>query len=268
MKTNWNTKNINIRENSYLKLVEKIEKSDNKSTRYKGTIESMLLEFFGKTSKKKYMWKRATFKRLLIHVYNQKSYALLRDYNSVEVLHNISAFGNQLVRSIEDWERKSLDKEEQLRSLIRHCFAKYETPIFLENTFFGIDKKFMLWYIQLGKGKSVKDLSQMPISLTNKMAHKFKNAPSYFEANQALRFAQALGFGATMKTAKSIGFSELANINKSEEKFWTTVVEFFAKEKALSLEDEINILYVALTRAKNNMIIFKKNCKLLTFIWF
>ena len=31
-----------------------------------------------------------------------------------------------------------------------------------------------------------------------------------------------------------------------------------AKEKCLSLEDEINILYVALTRAKNNMIIFKK----------
>lgn len=31
-----------------------------------------------------------------------------------------------------------------------------------------------------------------------------------------------------------------------------------AKEKALSLEDEMNILYVALTRAKNNMIIFKK----------
>lgn len=31
-----------------------------------------------------------------------------------------------------------------------------------------------------------------------------------------------------------------------------------AKEKSLSLEDEINILYVALTRAKNNMIIFKK----------
>jgi len=30
------------------------------------------------------------------------------------------------------------------------------------------------------------------------------------------------------------------------------------KEKRLSLEDEINILYVALTRAKNNLIIFKK----------
>ncbi len=30
------------------------------------------------------------------------------------------------------------------------------------------------------------------------------------------------------------------------------------KEKALSLEDEINILYVALTRAKNNLLVFKK----------
>ncbi|MCP4970983.1 MAG: RecB-like helicase [Arcobacter sp.] len=33
------------------------------------------------------------------------------------------------------------------------------------------------------------------------------------------------------------------------------------KEKALSFEDELNILYVALTRAKNNLIIFKKEEK-------
>ncbi len=34
--------------------------------------------------------------------------------------------------------------------------------------------------------------------------------------------------------------------------------EALQKEKALSFEDELNILYVAMTRAKNNMIIFKK----------
>lgn len=33
------------------------------------------------------------------------------------------------------------------------------------------------------------------------------------------------------------------------------------KEKSLSMEDELNILYVALTRAKNNMIVFKKEEK-------
>lgn len=230
MKTNWNTKNKNIREHSYLKLVEKVDKAKNKPTRYKGTIETMLLEFFGKTSKKKYLWKRVTFKRLLIHVYNQKCYGLLRDYKSVAVLHNISTFGNQMIRDVENWKCNSLDKEEQLRSLIKYSFAMYQTPVFLENTFFEVDKKYMLWYIQLGKGKSVKELSQMPIHLTSKMAHLFKYAPDIFKPNQALRYAQAIGFGASLKTAKVIVFSQLSMINESEEKFWSNVVQFFAKE--------------------------------------
>ena len=45
---------------------------------------------------------------------------------------------------------------------------------------------------------------------------------------------------------------------KKAEKTVKDYEKALAKEKALSLEDEINILYVALTRAKNNMIIFKK----------
>jgi exodeoxyribonuclease V beta subunit len=54
---------------------------------------------------------------------------------------------------------------------------------------------------------------------------------------------------------------ELKNIFykiKGYENYNKQYKEAIAKEKALSLEDEINILYVALTRAKNNMIIFKK----------
>lgn len=237
MKTNWKKQNIEKSNSSYINLIEKIERAQNKPTRYSGTIETMLLEFFGKTSKKRYTWKREVFKGLLIHLYNQKCYALLRDYNSVAVLHNICSFGNQTVRNIEEWRRESFDKEQQLSSLIKFSFALYETPVFLENSFFGSDKKHMLWYIQLGKGRSIKSLSQMPITLTSKMAHEFKNAPAFFEANQALRYAQALGFGASIKTAKAIGFSRLSIINKSEEKFWATVVKFFAKEIDLSTND-------------------------------
>lgn len=266
MRTNWNTVNIENRESSFLKLVEKIDKAKNKPTRYKGTIETMLLEFFGKTSKKRYTWKREIFKRLLIHTYNQKCFALLRDYKSVEVLHNISAFGNQLVREVESWKRQSFDKEEQLRSLIRHSFALYETPIFLENTFFGVDKKYMLWYIQLGKGKSIKDLSQIPVNLTNRMAHEFKNAPAFFEPNQALRYAQALGFAASLKTAKTIGFSELARINKSEEKFWVTVVQFFAKETEVKAKDLNTILGYLMFRYGENKLFSMKGRTLNTLL--
>ncbi|WP_323669487.1 RecB-like helicase [Aliarcobacter butzleri] len=54
---------------------------------------------------------------------------------------------------------------------------------------------------------------------------------------------------------------ELKNIFykiKGYENFNENYKKAIDKEKKLSLEDEINILYVAMTRAKNNMIIFKK----------
>lgn len=54
---------------------------------------------------------------------------------------------------------------------------------------------------------------------------------------------------------------ELKNIFykiKAYENFNEDYKKAIDKEKKLSLEDEINILYVAMTRAKNNMIIFKK----------
>ena len=55
---------------------------------------------------------------------------------------------------------------------------------------------------------------------------------------------------------------ELKNIFykiKGYENFNKEYENAIKKEKALSLDDEINILYVAMTRAKNNMIIFKKS---------
>lgn len=45
---------------------------------------------------------------------------------------------------------------------------------------------------------------------------------------------------------------------KAYENYNSEYAKALAKEKALSFDDELNILYVAMTRAKNNMIIFKK----------
>ena len=236
METNNNLTSKAIRQGAYVELVEKIYREDNTPMRYNGSIESMLREFFSKTSKKKYLWKRNTFKQLLIHMYNQKCYALLRHYNSVEVLQRISAFGNHVSRPIEDWENSSGNEEVQLNTMIRHCFATYETPEFLERAFYSSEKKYMLWYVQLGKGKSVKHLSNMPIRLTNKMAHEFRNAPCFLNVNQALRYAQAIGFGASTKIARLIAYSRLSVIREDQEDFWATVVLFFSKEIDLNVD--------------------------------
>ncbi|WP_412987238.1 PcfJ domain-containing protein [Pontimicrobium sp. IMCC45349] len=237
MKTICNTQNRNIKHSSYLALVEAVFNENNKPQRYKGTVESMLREFFSKISKKRYTWKRETFKKLLIHLYNQKCYALLRSYNHVAVVHNISAFGNKIVRDIEDWENHYFNADEQVSSLLKFCFAQYETPPFLEQSFYYSHKLHMLWYVQLGSGKSVKNLSQLQVKLTNKMAHEFRNAPSYFAVNEALRYAQALGFGATKQAAKLIAYSRLSIIRDAQEDFWSTVVQFFAKVERLETNE-------------------------------
>ncbi len=237
MKTNWEIKNKNIEKGSYVKLVERIYNEKNQPTRYKGTIESMLREFFSKTSKKRHIWKRDVFKKLLIQLYNQKCYALLRNYNNVEVLHNISGFGDRIKRDIEGWRKDSIEEAELLSSIIKYCFALYETPKFLEQSFFINNKKQMLWYIQLGKGKSVKSLPNMPINLTVKMAHEFRNITCIMSVNAALRYAQALGFGASTKTAKIIAFSRLSIFREAQEDFWTSVVQFFSKEENLNTNE-------------------------------
>ena len=258
MKTNWNTPKTKNQPSAYVRLVEKIYQENNKPTYYKGTIASMLYEFFSKTSKYRYTWKRETFKSLLIHIYNQKGYGILRNYNTVAVLHNMSGFGDKLIRAVDTWENKFITPEEQLSSLIKHCFVVYKTPTFLENSFYGFNKKDMLWYIQLGKGKSIKELSKIPISLTSKMAHEFRNAPAFMTGNEALRYVQALGFGATVETAKVIGLSKLSFIKKEEEVFWSTVIRFFANEKNLKPESlEKMIDYLTVKYAENKKLSMK-----------
>ena len=259
MKTTWIIQNEQNQHSAYIKLVEKIDKQQNISVYYKGTIESMLLEFFSKTSKYKYTWKRATFKALLIHLYNQKCYALLRDYKSVEVLHKMSAFGDRMLRNVEDWENEYITKEGQLSALLKHSFTRYETPVFLENSFYGFEKKYMLWYIQLGKGKSIKELSQMPVQLTSKMAHEFRNAPAFLSANEALRFAQAIGYGASDKIAKVIALSELSVIKEGEEIFWAIVIMFLAKETSLKTQDINKVVDYLAFKYRENKLFSMKN---------
>ena len=58
---------------------------------------------------------------------------------------------------------------------------------------------------------------------------------------------------------EDINLNKIFYKNKNRETFDELYREAIKKEKELSLNDERNILYVALTRAKNNMIIFKKS---------
>lgn len=185
-------------------LVERAYREQNTFQGFEGTLESAVRVHFSRMSTQNHVWKRDAFRQLLLMMYAKKCYAVLRNPSYIEVLANISAFGNKTVRNMDDWTKDSLVAEGQLKSLIRHCFAKYEVPAFMENVFSGDRKVYMLWYIQLGRGDSVQQLAAFPVKFTAKMAHEFRQTPDDYTVGQAIRRAQAVGFGATTERAEAI----------------------------------------------------------------
>lgn len=211
-------------------LVETAYTERNTFPGFEGTLESAVKVHFSRMSAQNHLWKRDTFRQLLLMMYTKKCYAVLRNPSYIEVLANISAFGNKTVRDINSWTKDSLVAEGQLKSLIRHCFAQYEVPAFMENVFSGDSKVYMLWYIQLGRGDSVQNLCGFPVKFTARMAHEFRNTPGGYVIGKAIRRAQALGFGADAVRAEAIAWSSLSESFQHEE-FYASVVQFVVNVK-------------------------------------
>lgn len=198
---------------------------------YEGTLESVIRTHFAQMSTQHHLWKRETFRELLLQMHAKKCYAVLRNPGFIEVLANISAFGNKTIRPIAEWKKDSLVAEGQLASVIRHLFAQYEVPEFMENVFATGTKVQMHWYIQLGRGESVQKLSGFPVVFTGRMAHEFRNTPKHFSIEQAIRRAQAIGYGADVPMAEIIAWSGAVEQLQNQE-FRAAVIQFVVKSNA------------------------------------
>lgn len=122
---------------------------------------------------------------------------------------------------------------------MRHLFCKYKTPLFLDEAWIKEgEKKYIDWFIHIGLGKSAKDLKDLPIEFTKKMAHIFINTPDYYSISPAIRRAQVLSYGGDERLAYEINGSILGNLNhnKETEKFWSTIIEFLAKTPMLNMD--------------------------------
>jgi len=232
MKTNVTTFAKIFAKSAFTRLVERLYAENAKTIGNQGTLASVIGTCFASMSQVQNTWKRDTFRDLLLHLEAQGCYALLRDEVAINALANIAAFGNKLVRDVKTWERDTLETETQMSSLIKHCFANYEVPTYMESVFYYENKIQMLWYVQLGRGESVLNLSAFPVKFTKKMAHEFKNAPANYNVSRAIRWAQAKGFGASEDMAETLAWSALSEGFEHED-FWSTVIRFFAKYETL-----------------------------------
>jgi hypothetical protein len=208
-------------------LVERLYKDPGNATKGNG-IENAIAMQFAAMGTAGSAFKRNAFRNLLLVVFQKKCYGILRNPGYIEVLGNMAAFGNKTVNPANTWVKDSLTAEGQLASLIRHLFAKYEVPAFMEHVFAENNKIHMLWYIQLGRGDSVHNLCGFPAVFTKKMAHAFRETPATLNMEQAIRRAQALGYGANAAVAEAIAWSaSLEEITHAG--FKAQVISFIAK---------------------------------------
>lgn len=237
METNNATliKNTKSYTSAFNQMVEQLYETKSSTIGNQGNLSSVIGTCFASMSQTQNTWKRATFRDLLLHLAAQKCYPLLRNELYINALANMASFGNKMVRDLFEWKKESIETESIMSDLIQFCYAKYEVPEFLEGAFFGENKIHMLWYVQLGRGDSVLKLSSFPIQMTRKMAFEFKNVPANYTIEQAIRFAQAKGYGANELMAETLAWSSLSESFEHEE-FWKKVMGFFANQETLPFD--------------------------------
>ncbi len=130
------------------------------------------------------------------------------------------------IRPIEDWIPKTHNSRRQFSSLVRHLFAKYDVPLFMDECWFVHASIYHPWFIHIGQGGNIRTLNLGEINYTKKMAHHFLKAPDHYTIKQALRWGQIHGLGGDQRIADAIRGSSIGDDFENDD-FWITVVRFF-----------------------------------------
>ena len=155
----------------------------------------------------------------------------------VNAMFNIARFRLYWARDIDLWKaNKDATNESNIISLVRHLFAIYETPVFLEKYWLEeswledpkveVNRQYQEWYVNLGKGENLRTQKGLPITITKKIAHHIVKAPPTYSVNNAIRWGQIHNMGGNSTHVVTINNTPLGN-DFSNDDFWLTVIKFF-----------------------------------------
>lgn len=197
---------------------------------------------------------RHALRRLLLHVDRYMNVLRSRKFYSagrrghtsqIDGLAAIAFHHRRWVRPVEDWAcEPSVNGHprliDQFSSLLRHLFARYDIPLFLDGAFFqGVDSEAQEqqeWFLRLAGGGSFRSLDT-PIELTRRMAHLFMTIPGHNRHTimRNMRWAQVIGMGGDTVLAKTILKTRLGR-NFDNDDFWRTVVLFLVNNAMMEPE--------------------------------
>jgi roadblock/LC7 domain-containing protein len=191
------------------------------------TWEVCLRQLFGSLKPKSKADFRTTFKDILLHLAGERCHKLLRSNHYLTAIYKMARFRDHFQRDPFEWKWNYYNQDRQFSSFVKHCFAKYKVPSFLESAWME-ENNYAEWYIWIGAGKSIRKRNDLPIQLTKKASHVFLNdSGNHLTIDLILRKSQVLGMGGDERLANAIIASVIGRNRFLNEAFWSTVIRFF-----------------------------------------
>ena len=170
--------------------------------------------------------------KLLLHLENNSD--LLKETTYIRGIAALANHHGSWIRSVETWKVKKHNRDRQFSELARHLLAAYEVPIFMDSVWFNGNVTHQTWFKHIGTGQNIRTASDMPISLTKKMAHHFLKAPRQYTIEEALRWGQVHALGGNRYLADALRGTRLIEAFSNDD-FWLNVIRFFIAHPMLDV---------------------------------
>lgn len=135
-------------------------------------------------------------------------------------------------RPVEEWSPTTHNPQRQFSSLARHLWARYQVPLFMDNTWLQGNVTEQGWFKHIGAGKNIRTADHLPISLTKRMAHCFLTAPEAYTPKEAFRWAQVHSLGGGRRLSDALLGTRLVR-EFGDDGFWLGVIRFFIRNPML-----------------------------------
>lgn len=146
----------------------------------------------------------------------------------VPALVRVAAFSCNWIRSPADWRpRGGLGAGEQWASLLRHLFAKWPVPAFMDSVWLlpgDLVRRERHWYCHIAEGGSWRTARDMPAGISRRALHYAMDAPCHLSFVQALRWGQLAALGAGQDLVEAVLSSSMAS-RLSHEAIWSRLLE-------------------------------------------
>lgn len=171
---------------------------------------------------------------LKLMVYLEENSELLEDVSFIKGIETIANHSDSWIRPLETWQVKRHNRDRQFSGLLRHLFAAYDVPSFMDRVWLTENETHQNWYKHIGIGQNIRTAPDIPVMLTKKMAHHFLKAPKQYNVEEAIRWGQVHALGGDKRLMDALrGTRIIRNFRNND--FWLNVIRFFIANPMLDV---------------------------------